>query len=193
MLAEAQPERLIVPTILTGSNRGRPKTARRIRFRPTCHSCGRILPAGRRTYCDDCLPEARRDRGLSHVRVSTRRPSRAKRTYTSKKAERQAEAGRRRMADEAEWEPQHSGLRGPDPGEFAPIALGLQRFTASEIAGISGSRCRSRRDTGGASRCPTSVTGPLWHSWLASNRRTTCGPSQRTRGPGPDRHQPLSS
>ena len=63
------------------------------------------------------------------------------------------------MADEAEWEPQHSGLRGPDPGEFAPIALGLQRFTASEIAGISGSRCRSRRDTGGASRCPTSVTG----------------------------------
>jgi hypothetical protein len=55
-------------------------------------------------------------------------------TYTSKKAERQAEAGRRRTADEAAWEGQHRGMRRPDPAEFAPIALGLQRFTASEIA-----------------------------------------------------------
>jgi CRISPR-associated endonuclease Cas1 len=134
MLAAAQPEMVTVPTVLTGSNRGRPKTGRTIRFRPTCHSCGRILPEGRRTYCDECLPEARRDRGLSHVGVASRRRSRVARTYTSKKSERQAEEGRRRTAKEAAWEAKHRGMRRPDPAEFAPIAVGLQRFTASEIA-----------------------------------------------------------
>jgi hypothetical protein len=63
MLSAAQPDKIIVPSALTGSNRGRPKRTRTIRFRPTCHSCGRVLPDGRRTYCDDGLPEARRDRG----------------------------------------------------------------------------------------------------------------------------------
>jgi CRISPR-associated endonuclease Cas1 len=134
MLTDAQPEGLVVPTVLTGSHRGRPRTTKAIRFRPTCHSCGRILPEGRRTYCDECFPVARRDRGFSQVGVSSRRPPRVQRTYTSEKAERQAEAGRRRTADEAAWEAQHRGMRRPEPAEFASIALGLKRFTASEIA-----------------------------------------------------------
>jgi hypothetical protein len=38
------------------------------------------------------------------------------------------------MAEEAAWEAQHRGVRRPDPSQFAGIAAGLHRFTATQIA-----------------------------------------------------------
>jgi CRISPR-associated protein Cas1 len=134
MLAAAADATFTVPTVVSGERRGRTSRSRQIRFPVTCHRCGGPLPPGRRTYCDDCLPHALDDRGLGEVGTSARRRPRPRREYASMTARRQADAGRRRIAEEAAWEAQHRGMRRPHPSEFATIAGGLQAFTASALA-----------------------------------------------------------
>jgi hypothetical protein len=138
MVAAAAEGTVAVPTVLSGERRGRTARRRQIRFPVTCHRCGGPLPPARRTYCDDCLPHALNDRGLGDVGNSSRRRPRPPRAYDSTKARRQAEAGRRRMVDEAAWEAEHRGMRRPDPSQFVPVAAGLQAFTASQIARHAG-------------------------------------------------------
>jgi CRISPR-associated endonuclease Cas1 len=132
MLATAAGAKVTVPTVLSGERRGRTARPKQNRFPATCHRCGGPLPPGRRTYCDGCLPDARKDRGLSQVGTSTRR--RARRERDSHSDSLRSEAGRRRAADEAAWEAHHQGMRRPDPSEFTPIAIGLPAFTPSQIA-----------------------------------------------------------
>jgi CRISPR-associated endonuclease Cas1 len=137
MISEgADVDRVTVPTPLSGASRGKIRARRSTRFARHCHGCGQRLPEGlqHRSYCDECLPEARKERDLSEVGTARRRTRPPRRDYATSSAELRAETMRGRVAEQQAWERENRGTRRPDPLEFAPIREGLDGVLLDRIA-----------------------------------------------------------
>jgi CRISPR-associated endonuclease Cas1 len=128
-------DRVTVPTPLSGTRRGKTSARRSTRFARHCHGCGQRLPESmqHRSYCDECLPEARKERDLSEVGTARRRTRPRRRDYATSSAELRAETMRGRVAEQQAWERENRGARRPDPSEFAPIREGLDGVLLDRI------------------------------------------------------------
>jgi CRISPR-associated endonuclease Cas1 len=162
LLVSGGNRQLSLPTPLTQSNRsaGRDGVRRNpkrsaptpAKPAPTCATCGGPLPGVDRLFCDDCLPEERRQHnarfsaagvdGLARMRAEGRDP------MDSEGARRKlGDANAKRRREEVEWDRAHEK---PDPGIFTREILPLlQTVTLPQMraaTGLSGSMCaRIRR------------------------------------------------
>lgn len=119
-------------TPLTDTNRSATRKRRRAAARPrppkpkdNCRGCGGPIPGRQRLYCDDCLPERRRDHdsGLNQVALNAIKARRAvgdDPTHGGTAARKRAEKNRARLAEERAWEDTHDR---PDPVLFATEIL----------------------------------------------------------------------
>ena len=145
--------RVSVPTPLSRSRHGRRGRTRRseLDFAPSCRGCGRILPAVGRSWCDACLPEARRLGDLHEVGPARRRKRTRTKPYASEAAAARAESMRKRNAERRAWEEGHKGMQPPEPAEFEAIRQGLTRFSVVEVAAAVGvSKSMGRQIRSGA-------------------------------------------
>jgi CRISPR-associated endonuclease Cas1 len=142
MIARAADGKVEVPTPLTSTRHGKVARPRKTRFARACRGCGLFLPAHQehRSWCDGCLPEARRERNLSPVGTARkrRRPERAASSYATKGDLVRAERMAALRAEEREWERRHQGMRRPSPEQFGPIREALASFPLDTIAAAIG-------------------------------------------------------
>ena len=148
--------RVSVPTPLSRSRHGRRGRTAELDFAPSCRGCGLILPAlgppgRRRSWCDACLPEARRLGDLHEVGPARRRQRSRTKPYATEAAATRAESMRQRNAERRAWEEAHKGMRPPEPAEFEAIRQGLARFSVVEVAAAIGvSKSMGRQIRSGA-------------------------------------------
>jgi hypothetical protein len=97
-----------------------------------------FLPAHQqdRSWCDTCLPDARRERNLAPVGTARkrRRPERPATSYATKGDLVRAERMAAPRVEERELERRHQGMRRPLPEQFAPLRAGLAGFRLDTIA-----------------------------------------------------------
>jgi CRISPR-associated endonuclease Cas1 len=128
---------LTVPTSLTGQRRGRrPRVRKPARFSFRCGGCGELLPPGQehRAFCDDCLPAARQERGMSPVGTTKPKRVRPRRVYETASGAKRADTMRAKVAAQQAWEEAHRGERRPAPSEFEPIRAALAGVPLRRIA-----------------------------------------------------------
>ena len=107
-----------------------------------CASCGELVLKRRRRYCEACLPQARRERGLRAIAVA--RKALAAQAAAGKDPRASAQAGRKRGEANAEhhlsnhrWAREHPGQR--DAAWFKrEIVPQLQGFALNVIARATG-------------------------------------------------------
>ena len=122
-----------------------------------CASCGEAVLKRRRRYCEACLPQARRERGLRAIEAA--RKALAAQAAAGKDPRASAHAGRMRGEANAEhhrrnnrWAREHPGQR--DRAWFErKVAPKLQGYPLSAIARGRGYRSRPAHESGQGRRC----------------------------------------
>jgi CRISPR-associated endonuclease Cas1 len=152
ILADGSGKRFSVPTLLTQDHRSKgreglrrsPRTAGTVTARPlppACRSCGLILETPGRTYCDECLPDQRREQ---HATFSAAGPAavarlRAQGADPSQRPEakrKMGSANRRNMLQVRAWDREHER---PDVGIFVhEILPHLQDISLRKLAAATG-------------------------------------------------------
>jgi CRISPR-associated endonuclease Cas1 len=151
-----------LPTPLTQTNRSagrdairrRPiKSATASRRKPaaTCATCGGQLPSGERQFCDDCLPDERRQLEISFsaagVAALAKMRAEGRDPLDSAEARRKlGEANARRRREEVEWDRTHDK---PDPAVFTreilPRIQGMSLSKMKAATGLSTTMCAKIR------------------------------------------------
>jgi CRISPR-associated endonuclease Cas1 len=136
MIAEATEAEVVVPTPLSRARHGKKPKTKAARFARHCHGCGQRMPEGlkHRSWCNECLPAARKERDLGMVGVPRRRTRPPRRDYATKRDRRRAETMTARVLEQQAWERANQGIARPDPAHFAPIREGLAEVRLDVIA-----------------------------------------------------------